>query len=142
LAFAAAGGDEQRAYPWSNPPGSTAIDCSNASYGCPNNDCGDGTVGCAWTDLLPVGSKPAGNARWGHADLAGSLWEWGLDLWAEPFPSPCDNCVNLTGSSPNRLLLGGGFGSTAAMLLTTHRLNRDNPALRFGNTGVRCARDP
>ncbi|MFO0743254.1 MAG: formylglycine-generating enzyme family protein [Labilithrix sp.] len=32
--FAAAGGDEQRVYPWSQPPGSTAIDKTRASYEC------------------------------------------------------------------------------------------------------------
>jgi hypothetical protein len=30
--YAAAGGSEQRVYPWSSPPSSTLIDCSYANY--------------------------------------------------------------------------------------------------------------
>ena len=60
--FAAAGGGEQRLYPWSVPPTSQTIDASYAVYEV------DATA--------PVGSKsPNGDARWGHADMAGNVMD-------------------------------------------------------------------
>lgn len=67
--YAAAGGDDQRAYPWSNPASSTLIDGSHVSYNDGANCVGDGAAGCAVTDLVPVGSKPLGDGRWGQSDL-------------------------------------------------------------------------
>lgn len=69
--YAAAGGDEQRAYPWGDdaPDDTRAVyDCNGAGY--PNE--------CLASDLLSVGARPEGDARWGHADLAGSLSEFTL----------------------------------------------------------------
>jgi len=65
--YAAAGGSEQRAYPWSTPypPGSTAIACTDANY----NGCPEGAPNA-------VGSEsPAGDGKWGQSDLAGNVWE-------------------------------------------------------------------
>jgi formylglycine-generating enzyme required for sulfatase activity len=66
--YAAAGGDEQREYPW----GSADPNPDLAVYYCRSG----GTPGCAW----PVGSRPAGDGRFGQADLAGNRWEWTLDM--------------------------------------------------------------
>ncbi|MCX5743980.1 MAG: SUMF1/EgtB/PvdO family nonheme iron enzyme [Proteobacteria bacterium] len=58
--YAATGGSEQRAYPWSSPPGFLGIDDTRASYF--STDClGDGMPGCALTDPTVVGTKPAGD---------------------------------------------------------------------------------
>src|SRR4051812_17386175 len=62
--YAAAGGVEQRAYPWSTPPASLSIDGTRASYFNGMNCLGDGMSGCAVTDLITVGSKPAGDGVW------------------------------------------------------------------------------
>src|SRR5262249_37105571 len=53
--YAAAGGDQQRAFPWSNPPGALAISPNLASYIEANQtDClGDGQAPCTVTDLVP-----------------------------------------------------------------------------------------
>ena len=29
--------------------------------------------------IMPVGRRPAGNGKWGHADLASDMLEWMLD---------------------------------------------------------------
>jgi formylglycine-generating enzyme required for sulfatase activity len=64
--YAAAGGDEQREYPWG-----AGIDPTYAVYDC----LGDGTAGCAFSDILAVGSKsPKGDGRWGHSDLGAALF--------------------------------------------------------------------
>jgi formylglycine-generating enzyme required for sulfatase activity len=68
--YAAAGGSEQRKYPWgATDPGA---DAKLAIYGCYYKS----ASACS---LAPVGSVPAGNGKWGHADLAGNVWEFTLD---------------------------------------------------------------
>jgi formylglycine-generating enzyme required for sulfatase activity len=140
--YAAAGGSEQRAYPWSSayPPGSSAIGCTNASYGCDSNACGDGVSGCALTDLIQVGTKPAGNGKWGQADMAGNVWEWVLDWHAGPYANPCDNCANLTVAS-DRGCRGGSFLDAGDALRAAGR-NSCTPSYRGSYVGFRCARIP
>jgi formylglycine-generating enzyme required for sulfatase activity len=140
--YAAAGGSEQRAYPWSSayPPGSTAIGCANASYDCNNNSCGDGTTGCGLGDLINVGTKPGGNGKWGQADMAGNVWEWVLDWWYSSHPNPCNNCANFAVAS-GRVIRGGSFGNDASGLLAAYR-SYNSPAPRDFDIGARCLRTP
>lgn len=124
--FAAAGGDEQRVYPWSSPPDSTAIDDGDAVY------CG---ATCA---LERVGSRsPAGDGRWGHADLAGSVWEWNLD-WKADFTAPCDDCAAVDAGT-YRVAHGGGFKSMPPELRVGLRV-WGTPSERDSFFGFRCAR--
>ena len=44
--------------------------------------------------IAPVGRKPLGNGRWGHADLAGGMFEWMLDE-GPVRPGPCTDCANV-----------------------------------------------
>jgi formylglycine-generating enzyme required for sulfatase activity len=124
--FAAAGGDEQRVYPWSAPPASTAIDNGDAVY------CGGG---CA---LARVGSRsPAGDGRWGQADLAGSVWEWNLD-WMQDYAAPCVDCA-VVGAGTYRVARGGGFKSMPPELRAGLRV-WGTPMERDSFYGARCAR--
>jgi formylglycine-generating enzyme len=139
--YAAAGGSEQRMYPWLIPATSTSIDCTRASYGCSTNACGDGTKGCAVTDLIFVGTKAAGNGKYGQADLAGNVWEWTLD-WNWSYPNPCNDCANLTAYwNGTRVVRGGSFNTNASYLLSSTRYSV--PPDSHGETsGARCARSP
>src|ERR1043166_1274813 len=105
--YAATGGNAQRAYPWSNPPGAlTPINGAYVSYSDVAGSCaGDGMMGCAVTDLVPVGSKPAGEGLWGQSDLAGNVWEWNLDWYAPAYATPCTDCADLTAAT-NRMIRG------------------------------------
>jgi formylglycine-generating enzyme required for sulfatase activity len=137
--YAAAGGSEQRVYPWSAPPSSTAIGCPNASYDCYSNACGDGVSGCSIADLINVGTKPAGNGKWGQAELAGNVWEWVVDWYATQYPGGgCVNCANFTTAS-ERVIRGGAFTLVASSQLTTYRRGFI-PSGRSHGDGVRCAR--
>jgi formylglycine-generating enzyme len=138
--YAAAGGNEQREYPWSNPPRPTTIDSTYAVFDCLGDDSGAGI--CAITDILRVGSKsPKGDGRWDQADLAGSLWEWNLDWYADPYPEgDCQNCANLAGASA-RVGRGGFWFVSAPELLSSYR-DYDVPDRRSADVGARCARTP
>jgi formylglycine-generating enzyme required for sulfatase activity len=144
--FVAAGGSEQRVFPWSVPATSTTLDCAHANYGgtnAPATCCvhaGADAGACAPND---VGSEsPAGDGKWGHIDLAGNAEEWNLD-WAATsaatYPSSCTDCVNLTPSTA-RAGHGGGFSSSAVVVQNV-RYTLGGPTLRR-NYGVRCARSP
>ena len=128
--YAAAGGEQQRAYPWSAPAASLTIDLQHASY---NVD------GATDGPVLVVGSRPAGDGRWSQSDLAGNVVEWTLD-WQGPYPSACTDCANLAATAA-RVTRGGGFGFDAAILRTADRIG-GNPANISPLNGARCARPP
>jgi formylglycine-generating enzyme required for sulfatase activity len=139
--YAAAGGGDAagwRQYPWSDPSSSVAIDVTNASYF--STDCfGDGEPGCGLDDILVVGSKPAGDGRFGQADLAGNVCEWVQDANAD-YPMPCADCSNLLSGDVDRICRGGGFDTDASFLLSSDRRGR-SPLHRLVSMGARCARN-
>ncbi|WP_437680787.1 formylglycine-generating enzyme family protein [Sorangium sp. So ce131] len=137
--YAAAGGDEQREYPWSDPAESTEIDGSFAVYKCTGD--GNADDDCPLSDIQPVGSRsPKGDGRWGHADLAGSMWEWTRDTWSESYSGSCEDCANLESGS-ERVIRGGAWYRDWQFLLTWHR-NHYEPSILTSHVGVRCARTP
>jgi len=139
--FAAAGGDENRPYPW----GDAEVNRSLAVYGCTGDGSANGQ--CNSTDILPVGSRHGGNGRWGQADLAGSVFEWTLDYY-DPSgyrayaDAGCFDCANLVVSpnEPRRVSRGGSWSSASHCLLATYRYG-DPPSNRWSDSGIRCARD-
>jgi formylglycine-generating enzyme required for sulfatase activity len=133
--YAAAGGTDQRAYPWSAPPSSLAIDCSHASY------YNQGSCASAGTSRAGAHS-PAGDGRWGHADLGGNVSEWTLDAFSILLSAnPCDDCAYLTPAS-SRAIRGGAFLSGASNLRTANDNFGGEPSSRQPYVGVRCARSP
>ncbi len=86
--YAAAGGSQQRTYPW----GEATPNAQLAVYGC----LFDGLPACSDDDLPVVGSLPMGAGRWGQLDLAGSVYEWTLDMYSPYTTAPCVNCADLT----------------------------------------------
>jgi formylglycine-generating enzyme required for sulfatase activity len=133
--YAAAGGDEQRVYPWGAPdPGP---DARLAVYGCYYADQGPGTCR-GLQDIAPVGTA-GGVGRWGQIDLAGSLWEWCLDAYA-PLGPACTDCAALQGGSA-RVIRGGAYDTASPYLRTAVR-NSNDPSYRSDAVGLRCARVP
>ncbi len=129
--YAAAGGGEQRAYPWgSTDPGADNL---YAIYGC--------HYGAASScKIAPVGIAPLGAGLWQQLDLAGELFEWTLD-WYAPYVDPCSDCAYLAHGS-YRVSRGGVFNTMASSLTPPYRGYFNTPWIRYGNVGVRCARTP
>jgi formylglycine-generating enzyme required for sulfatase activity len=127
--YAAAGGDENRVYPWGNDlPDPVPANFRDNHY----------------TPYLPVGSEPLGNGRWGHADLGGNMDEWVLDQftddWYADTAAGCDNCANVPdGSSRIRVQRGGGWEDHGSLLRAAARHGVGQDALV--SVGFRCARD-
>jgi sulfatase modifying factor 1 len=130
--YAAAGGSDQRVYPWSAPASSTTANYTDASYDC----LGDS---CSFEDILAVGSDLTGNGKWGQSDLGGNVAEWNLDVQAS-YSMPCSDCASLA-AAPNRAIRGGGFNSDLTSLLASAR-DANTPTTRNEIYGVRCARAP
>jgi formylglycine-generating enzyme required for sulfatase activity len=121
--FAAAGGDEQRSYPWgtleTTPDHGYFFDESH---------------------VLPtsVGLTPNGNARWGHADLSGNVSEWVLDYFYEEYPSEiCKDCLAAAPSAA-RTFRGAAYTTTAENQFVAYRDGETQPGT---NNGFRCARE-
>jgi formylglycine-generating enzyme required for sulfatase activity len=147
--YAAAGGSQQREYPW----GSTAPGTNNqyAIYG-------GGTAGseCYYpsgtladcdppgvANIAPVGYASSGAGYWGQLDLAGEVQEWNLD-WYATYVDPCTDCAYLPTTASSRVIRGGAFYADAMYLLPPYRYNVTPipPTTRYSSIGFRCARTP
>ncbi len=124
--FAAVGGEQNRRYPWGDDPPTA----DRALYDC----LGDGNKSCSIADILPVGSRPLGVGRWGHMDLAGSMFEWTLEWsFAGDFPA--------ASSRGGGFCYIGGVDRRAVTFLLPSAVRRDDPSEKSHMVGVRCAYD-
>ena len=122
--YAAAGGGEQRVYPWSSPPTDQTLDATHASY----------------DKITPVGSKPTGDGRWGQSDLAGNVAEWVADWYADPYTNPCVDCVNTTPATARAHRGGGVVNLSPTAWISVVRRAAAPADTRSPAIGVRCAR--
>ncbi len=136
LGYAAAGGSQQRQYPW----GATDPSTSNeyAIYGCWFPSVSGTCTGVV--NLGPVGSASLGAGMWGQLDLAGMVWEWTLDSYAD-YANPCLDCAAVPSTATLRASRGGDFNrGTTDFPPSRHP---DNPADTGAYAyGFRCARTP
>ncbi len=134
--YAAAGGDQQRQYPW----GTAAPGMENqyAIYECyyPSET---GLCGAS-TAIAPVGTAALGEARWGQLDIVGEVWQWNLDWYAD-YMTPCVDCAYLT-ETTLRVFRGTNFDGGIGGLWPSFR-GSGSPSIRNGDYGgLRCARTP
>lgn len=147
--YAAAGGSEQRVWPWGIE--APREDLSHAVYACAAS-----TGGRPWDCHAPdamarVGSIAAGDGRWGQSDLAGNVAEYVLDYTKffdtnrsdNRYDVPCNDCAQLVpNENGHRNERGGGFKHSSDSI----RAGFPNTSLywqvsRSEYTGFRCARN-
>lgn len=127
--YAAAGGSENRRYPW----GPDAPDATRANF-----------ASSGKTPKISVGSTGAtGATAQGHLDMAGSVSEWVFDWYFAGYygtaasPVPCDDCVNTTASTA-RSLRGGDALTNNHNIRAAFRASLA-PATADLGSGIRCA---
>jgi len=131
--YAAAGGSENRLYPWGSSP---APSCALANY-----------AGCVG-DAAVVGSYSSGRGRWGHLDLAGNLWEWvfdwGSDSWYSSASASATDVANLSPSSLSMRVLRGGswFNLVDYLRVANREWNVPTFHTDYVYYGWRCAKTP
>jgi formylglycine-generating enzyme len=134
--FAAAGGDENRLYPW----GDDAPDKeTNATF-----DTGYSSLGVHAIPEAP-GLRPLGDGRYGHADLAGSLSEFVVDAGqreAYTNATCTKNCGTVfSGIADYFGYRGGDYLVQAPTAADTFRAAARQFTRNFGaDIGFRCAR--
>jgi formylglycine-generating enzyme required for sulfatase activity len=159
--FAAAGGSQQREYPWGSTPSGSSVGYQYAIYGS-GDPGGDGWTGCSnapggscmpsgnFTDIAPVGTAALGAGLWGHLDMAGDVFEWNMDLY-NSYVTPCSDCALLTapvtlsptdGGVSDRIARGGDFGLGLQFSQPPVRFDSRGRSVYIGDTGFRCARAP
>jgi formylglycine-generating enzyme required for sulfatase activity len=136
--FAAAGGNENRLFPW----GAATPDPTLAVYEC----LGVGSSDCGPSDIRAIGSRaPLGDGLFGHSDLAGNMLERTLDAYSATFYSEPDgrggNVANLAPDATEGAVRGGNYITEGSRLRAAGRY-LVHRAHRWDGVGFRCARNP
>jgi len=140
--YAAAGGSEQREYPWgSADPGSSN---HYAVYGDSDGNCyypSGALAPCTGVvNIAPVGTATLGVARWGQLDMMGEVFEWNLDWYAD-YVDPSINGAYLKSTSA-RVDRGGTFEDAFYLLPPDREYYPPMSRNESGGIGFRCARAP
>ncbi len=132
--YAAAGGSDQREFPWGDATSGAACSATTCEYAIDS---------CCSGNIAPVGTAALGGGAWGQLDLMGNLQEWNLDWYSLGYDNPCADCASTSESSsyPYRIFRGGAWGDARANFLVTYRY-ANPPAQRGATVGFRCARTP
>lgn len=121
----AARGADRRLYPWGNQAPDKNLANSNNIY----------------KSTTPVGQfSPPGDSPYGCADMAGNVWEWVNDWYAETYyaKSP-DSHPKGPDKGKFKVLRGGSWNYASRNLRVALRF-RNNPGNRSDYSGFRCAR--
>jgi sulfatase modifying factor 1 len=132
--YAAAGGAENRLYPW----GSAEPTCRYANF-FPGAPCRPDAPG-GFGEVAPVGSFPAGNGKWGHADLAGNVEEWALDVYGTYQAGSRTDYANTSNAFAPRIVRGGSLNSFTVYYLRAAYRTAWYPNNMSTAFGLRCAR--
>ena len=91
-----------------------------------------------------IGDHHMGQSPYGVQDLAGNLYEWVMDWYAEDFYSSFINSPAINPRGPTegtaKVQRGGSYINTPYRLRSSFRSKAD-PAEQDHNVGFRCAQD-
>jgi len=135
----AARGTEPRRYPWGDewPDGRLVNLCDvNCGFDYLHADIDD-----KYAETSPVGNYPEGANPYGLLDMAGNVWEWVSDWYAEDYYS-WTTTKNPQGPQygDERVIRGGAWNMWQLALRTAAR-NKELPRFTYPNVGIRCVSD-
>jgi formylglycine-generating enzyme required for sulfatase activity len=133
----AARGPEGRRYPWGETFDGMRLNFCDANC---ERRYADETADDGYTDTAPVGSYPAGASWCGALDMAGNVWEWAADWYADDYYGR-STPQNPTGPSSGkyRVLRGGSWDDVTYSLRGAYRYGFD-PDSVWLLAGFRCAK--
>lgn len=121
----AAGGAQNRRYPWGSAPPEGRV-CWKRLAG------GKGTC--------PAASFPEGATPEGILGLAGNVWEWVGDWYADHHPAGLQRAPRGPASGQAHVLRGGSWLADDASWMRAANRIRGTPMFRGYDVGFRCAR--
>ena len=143
----AARGPDGRTYPWGNePPDATRLNACGSECAAmaqqrldanwtPMHAGNDG-----WPATAPVGRYPRGASPFGVLDMAGNVWEWTADAFADYSLQPATNPQPSGREESPRVVRGGAWISKVADEARTTDRFGCVPENRISSLGFRCAR--
>jgi len=123
--YAARGGLAGKKYPW----GDSEPDGTYCNYGL----AGDG-----YENAAPVGSYPANG--YGLYDMAGNVYEWCLDWYADYNASPANDPGGPL-SGTERIVRGSSFVQDTSNSIRCSFRGNVGPGFRYDNIGLRCVQE-
>ena len=121
--YAASGGDGRK-WPWGNTWDGSR--CANSLS--PNN----------LSSTKPVGSYPSGVSPFGMLDMAGNVWEWCGDWWADSYTSGAKTDPSGPSTGVYRVFRGGSWFISDADGFRCANRYRGTPDGRDGNSVFVC----
>lgn len=114
----AARGEGEGPWPWGREPPKQGrrANLGRQRGGTFVRDATDGHEGPA-----PVGSYPAGASPYGVLDLAGNVWEWCADWYAERLPGGKVRAPTGPAAGLEKVVRGGAYDCPGSFLRVTHR---------------------
>jgi formylglycine-generating enzyme required for sulfatase activity len=145
----AARGQDMRAFPWKEGmPYADRLNARLTHSTCPqiseenfrkhtnfklDDDC---------TTTTPVGRFPNGASPFGALDMAGNVWEWTADRYADKYSEAAVQDPTGPATGDWRVLRGGGWNAVSSEQVRTAIRLGDRPSLRNTDNGFRCVWPP
>jgi len=130
-------GIDGRMWPWGNTYDGNRLSLCEAQ--CPIERWKDDRYDDGYAFTAPVGSFPDGVSPYGALDMAGNLWEWVADWYADDYygDSPYENPLG-PDSGTVRAMRGGAWYDTDVWATCSVR-HQNPPSDLYDDLGFRCA---
>ena len=133
----AARGKDGRLFPWGNQrPDASRLNACGGECGQARMYPGDD----GWPATAPVGSFPEGASAFGVLDMAGNVWEWTADSFADYSDQPVTDPQRLQHDGSPRVFRGGSWTNVDPAWVRAGYRNKRDPGSRTLILGFRCAR--